>query len=83
MNALTARRLDYFLTENPNEGDEIAFEAAMELLGSEVRACGDKPEALASLLAEVIGNAKAAEVIRDYLRGDSDTLNAAVVGWAK
>jgi hypothetical protein len=76
-------RLDYYLTDNSAAEDaDYAYECALDALGEAITECGDDPIALAELLRDVIGEKNAAEVIRDYLQGDSTLLCERVVDWA-
>ena len=76
-------RLDYYLTDNSAaEADDAAYERALDILGDAIEDCGNDQMQLAQLLGDILGDAKAAEVIREYLQGDSDALLERVVIWA-
>ena len=74
--------LDSYLTDNSaQEDDDRAFEQACEALGCEIGKCYSDPRILFGLLLEVMGHKGAAAVIEDFLRGDSDELNEAMIEW--
>jgi hypothetical protein len=77
------RKLDYHLTNNSAQEDaDYAFETAMEALRVALVKAGNDPDKLADLLISVMGSEGAATVLLDFLEGDSDALNEAVIGWA-
>lgn len=77
------RKLDHHLTNNSaNEDADHAFETAMEALRVALDKTGNDPDKLADLLISVMGSEGATTVPLDFLEGDSDALNDAVVGWA-
>ena len=74
--------LDSYLTDNSaQEDDDRAFEQACEALAHELGKCKSDPSDLFDLLMEVMGEKGAAAVIEDFLRGDSDELNEAMIEW--
>lgn len=75
-------KLDSYLTDNSSQEDaDYAFEQAAESLRLAIKGCGNDPMALAQLLCEVMGDDAAADVLTEYLEGDTTRLNDAIVEW--